>query len=60
LLHVVVELDAVPLGVEGIGRVVHAWVELRGDQAGLDSDSVFAQERDGLAELAIVRDLNAE
>src|ERR1700736_1402080 len=59
LLHVVVELDAVAVGIERKSRIIDARVELRRDRID-KGDAVRLQERDGLAQLGIAADFDAE
>ena len=59
LLHVVIELDAVAVGVEREGRVVDAGIKLGRDRVD-KGDAVRLQERDGLAQLRVAAELDAE
>src|ERR1700730_10955000 len=59
LLHVVIELDAVSVGVEGKGRVIDAGVELWWDRVD-KSHAVRLQKGDGPAQLRVAADLDPE
>src|ERR1700730_15585778 len=59
LLHVVIELDAVSVRVEGKGRVIDAGIELWRDRVD-KGDAVRLQKGDGLAQLRVAADLDPE
>src|SRR6516165_6002843 len=59
LLHVVIELDAMPIGIQCKRRIVDAGIELGRDRID-KGDTARFEECDGLAELRIAAELDAE
>src|SRR5271166_294676 len=59
LLHVIVELDAVTVGVEGEGRIVDAGVELGRDRVD-ERDAMRFQEANSLTQLRITAELDTK
>src|SRR6516225_4283916 len=59
LLHVVIKLDAMPVRIERESRIVDAGIELGRDRVD-KADAVRFEECDGLAQLRVAAELDAE